>query len=604
MMVNGKILLAVSPAPFGASSGDIYTTPTSFYEYDYVANSFAQVSVPGGGTNFAGPTFPTLMLDLPDGTVFFGHRSFDFYEYKPAGLPLPAGQPVITSITTNGDGSLHLIGTGFNGLSQGSAYGDDEQMDSNYPLVRFIDASGNVRYGRTYNWSSTSVMTGNDVVTTECAIPPGASASDIIQVVVNGIASSAGGSTVTTTSDGGPGSLRQLISILPSGSTINFSNNLSGQAITLTSGELELGNTLMIDASALLQGIQLNGNGQSRIFNLSGSASVLLNGLTLTNAYAGTNNWGGAIENAGTLVLTNCTLTGNFVDLDDSGGAVHSHASMTAVGCTFAGNTAGYGGAIENTANCSFENCTFSGNTAKLNGGGVDNNAGVLSIMQCTFSGNIAATTSSGGAGGAMDNYLGTTAITNSILAGNIATFGNGVDIYNWAGSTIIIGGTDVIPKYVNKGTNSGPGTILTADPSLEPLGNYGGPTQTMPPSPGSVAIDAGSDAAAAGITTDQRGYPRLSGVHVDIGAVEVQIASTPPALGNAQVSGGMFGFNFTSLAGGSFTVFASTNLAAPFNQWLNLGVAIENPVGSGQFEFSDTNIADQPQLFYKVRSP
>jgi hypothetical protein len=40
-------------------------------------------------------------------------------------------------------------------------------MDSNYPLLRLSDASGNINYARTYNWSSTSVRTGNKPVTTE-----------------------------------------------------------------------------------------------------------------------------------------------------------------------------------------------------------------------------------------------------------------------------------------------------------------------------------------------------------------------------------------------------------------------------------------------------
>ena len=53
---------------------------------------------------------------------------------------MSAGKPVITSMSTNADGSYHLTGTGFNGISEGASYGDDAQMDSNYPLVRFEDA--------------------------------------------------------------------------------------------------------------------------------------------------------------------------------------------------------------------------------------------------------------------------------------------------------------------------------------------------------------------------------------------------------------------------------------------------------------------------------
>jgi hypothetical protein len=38
-----------------------------------------------------------------------------------------------------------------------------------------------------------------------------------------------------------------------------------------------------------------------------------------------------------------------------------------------------------------------------------------------------------------------------------------------------------------------------------------------------SSSIDAGTDSVTSFLTTDQRGLPRKSGSHVDIGAVEVQ---------------------------------------------------------------------------------
>ena len=53
--------------------------------------------------------------------------------------------------------------------------------------------------------------------------------------------------------------------------------------------------------------------------------------------------------------------------------------------------------------------------------------------------------------------------------------------------------------------------TPITNAPMLAPLGNYGGPTQTMPPLPGSPAIDAGSDSATNLFATDQRGHARAS---------------------------------------------------------------------------------------------
>jgi hypothetical protein len=68
-------------------------------------------------------------------------------------------------------------------------------------------------------------------------------------------------------------------------------------------------------------------------------------------------------------------------------------------------------------------------------------------------------------------------------------------------------------------------------DPQLEPLGDYGGPTRTMRPLPGSPVLNAGDNTNAP--ETDQRGLPRIVLGYIDIGAVELQpdefAGPTPP---------------------------------------------------------------------------
>ena len=136
------------------------------------------------------------MLDLPDGTVLY-NDSGALYIYTPdsSSPPVSAGKPTVSSFSWNADGSLHLTGKVFNGISQGASYGDDEQMDSNYPLARFTDGTNNVTYGRTYNWSSTGVQTGSKIVTTECILPGNVLTNGLaaysMQVVANGNASDA-----------------------------------------------------------------------------------------------------------------------------------------------------------------------------------------------------------------------------------------------------------------------------------------------------------------------------------------------------------------------------------------------------------------------------
>lgn len=291
---------------------------------------------------------------------------------------------------------------------------------------------------------------------------------------------------VLNTNDSGPGSLRQLMADVAPGSIITFSNTLSGSTIRLTSGQLLLSKNLSIDASALSGGLTIDGNHSNRLFNVPGDISLSLYSLTLTNG-AAVGDFGGAIVSSGNLTLNNCTLVGN---------------------------TSGQGGAIQIFAGeCSMVNCTVTANSSTGNGGAIDNSFGVgtLALTHCTFFGNSAV-----GSGAGIANYLRTLTLRNTIVAGNT---GGGGDIVNFADSTIIRSGGNIVPVFSNGGTNIGPAAI-TAAPLLDTLGNYGGPTQTMPPVPGSPAINAGGP---TGLTTDQRGLARLIGSAPDIGALELQ---------------------------------------------------------------------------------
>jgi hypothetical protein len=181
----------MSPTP--TSTNNIFTTPTYFYEYVYNSGSdgtFVPVNAPGGGTSLNAVTYNDRMLDLPDGTVLFTSGGSQLYVYVPDSGPLTAGKPAINSVSPNRDGTFTLTGTLLNGISQGAAYGDDAQMDSNYPLVQFT-SGGTVYYGRTFNWSSTSVQTGNKVLSTVFSVPINLPPGNCSMVVIaNGNASS------------------------------------------------------------------------------------------------------------------------------------------------------------------------------------------------------------------------------------------------------------------------------------------------------------------------------------------------------------------------------------------------------------------------------
>lgn len=193
MMADGNILCALGPVATNGITAGGFNSPTYFMEYNYSANSFTQVASPTGGTTLNTPTYPTSMLDLPDGNVLFisGQNTTSLYVYSPSGAPLAAGQPVINSITEQINGSYELAGTGLNGISAGAAYGDDEQMNSNYPLVRMTNnATGYVYYARTYNWNNTGVQTGAQLIAAYFTLPQNLPAGAYsLSAVANGIAS-------------------------------------------------------------------------------------------------------------------------------------------------------------------------------------------------------------------------------------------------------------------------------------------------------------------------------------------------------------------------------------------------------------------------------
>jgi hypothetical protein len=184
-MANGKILCAFSDT---STYADVFPSPTSFYLFDYLTDSFTRIKGPIGLDTLHGPSFNTHMLNLPDGSILFSNAGANYYEYIPdsASRPLAAGKPGISGIIKVNCDTFIATGHGFNGISEGSVYGDDWQMASNYPIVR-LSSGGSVYYTRTYNWNSTGVMRGTAADTTYFALPAGLpEGTYALQVVVNG----------------------------------------------------------------------------------------------------------------------------------------------------------------------------------------------------------------------------------------------------------------------------------------------------------------------------------------------------------------------------------------------------------------------------------
>jgi len=81
-------------------------------------------------------------------------------------------------------------------------------------------------------------------------------------------------------------------------------------------------------------------------------------------------------------------------------------------------------------------------------------------------------------------------------------------------------------------------------------------------------------------------------------------LAAVPQStLGGVLLSGGKLKFTFTNATGLGFSVLATNNVAAPIATWPVLGHPIENPAGSGSYQFTNSP-ATNSTLFYRLRQP
>jgi len=266
---------------------------------------------------------------------------------------------------------------------------------------------------------------------------------------------------------------------------------------------------------------------------IANSSTLTINNTTISGNGATCNQkcdaWGGGISNVGTLTINSSTISGNFLPLNgfDVGGGIYNAGTLTINSSTISGNHTGqaygYGGGVANDGTLTINNSTVSGNNvygALSDGGGVlngvFNNQSALAINNSTISGNSAPI----GAGGGIANG-GVATLQNSILANS----SSGGDCFG----SVTSNGYNLSSD--NTCSFSGPGDMNNTDPMLGALGNYGGPTQTIPLLSGSPAIDAGNPSGCTDgnghlLTTDQRGQPRPDPEDTggcDMGAYESQ---------------------------------------------------------------------------------
>jgi hypothetical protein len=289
----------------------------------------------------------------------------------------------------------------------------------------------------------------------------------------------------------------------------------------------------------------IDGGGVNTVVTIS-SAAVTLSGLTIQHGDA---VLGGGIHNSGTLSLNNSTVTQNQAKyVASGGGGIYNSGILTINNSTISGNLnwpsryRGGGGILNWGGILTIKNSTISGNIARgfsgvvAQGGGIYN-AGTLTVNNSTLNGNSAVVPGFQGYcatpdGGGIYSQSGTVTINNSTLSGNLAEdchgYGKGGGIYGnvTLQNTIVANspyGGNCDGTMTSKGYNlssdntcnfDSTGDLNNTNPILGQLGNYGGPTQTIPLLTGSLAIDAGNpqgctDGQGHLLRSDQRGKPR-----------------------------------------------------------------------------------------------
>jgi hypothetical protein len=259
-------------------------------------------------------------------------------------------------------------------------------------------------------------------------------------------------------------------------------------------------NTLQLIACTLVQNSALGGPGGTFVHTGPHSGGA-----------TGGAGSGGAIHNGatGTLSLSNCTITSNisvgadarrFGDTSSQGapgqgGGIANFGSLTIAHCTLANNSASGGDAYT-----AFYFGPYNG--APSSGGGLYSAPSSISVARDTI---FAPNSAVGGAGGGAPATDG--AATGPDVNAAVTSDGHN-----------LLGRSDGCSGFTQEDLQGGMTDNTRLDPKLGTLGNYGGPTETLPLLPDSPAIDTGSTTPP---TQDQRYYLRTG--PADIGAFEYQ---------------------------------------------------------------------------------
>jgi hypothetical protein len=322
-----------------------------------------------------------------------------------------------------------------------------------------------------------------------------------------------------------------------------LSGNGSTTAIPIQGGGIANTGTLWVIHSTV------SGNAANQFGGgiVNSGAATVLDSIVSGNK---TGNEGGVgINNLGTLTVLHSTISDNLGGLESDGGGIRNAGTATVSSSTLSGNRvsgSGNGGGIWNGGTLAVTNSTLSQNFASFGGGGICNaGSGNLTVSYSTISGNTTQNSGSLGGGGIKAGcFIGGPGTGVINLVATILANNTGVHADNSDGNCLVGALSDGGYNISSDGSCqfSSPSSLAGTDPMLGPLGDNGGPTQTMALLAGSPAVNLippGTIGCGTAIAVDQRGVARPAGTGCDVGAYEdasapVQLASLVTALTNA----------------------------------------------------------------------
>jgi len=403
-----------------------------------------------------------------------------------------------------------VTGGNANGVSPNNL-GSGLYNSSGSPTLTNVTFSGNSAYlgGGVYNASGSSPLLSNVTFSSNSAAFGGGMYNTNSTPTLTSVVFS-GNSAFTSGSGYGGGMYNYQSSSTLTNVTFSSNSAYGGGGMSNQS-----------NSNSILTNVTFSGNsatGSGGGLYIVSSSPALTNVTFISNS--ATSGGGMFNESNGNPLLTNVTFSGNSVSVD-GGGLYNYQSSPTLTNVTFSGNSAYDGGGMTNyvQGNPTLTNVTFSGNSVGNKGGGIYNYQSSPTLTNITLSSNSAYV------GGGLWNEQGSNlAIRNTLLWGNTANYY--AQAFNYrSNSTLVISDSVVQDGCPAGGTCN---TIITADPRLGALGDYGGSVQTLKLGTDSAAIDAGNPTYCP--ATDQRGQPR-DDLQCDIGAYELKYPDSHTAI-------------------------------------------------------------------------